>query len=141
MLDIIEKSWRGDDSAGATPARPIRAVRKLGRQTAADILAKELPPVSYVVPGYLSEGLTILAVGDHLGRCERAHIECALRAYSLDWSNDGHQPEKNGTPFSKSIFICCPYHAMPRMDSGNRVQADRAVCSKRCVSQTNSTVF
>lgn len=70
MLDVIEKSWLGDDPVAGepSPVRPVRAVRKLGHQTAADILAKELPPVSFIVPGYLSEGLTILAGRPKLGK-------------------------------------------------------------------------
>jgi RecA-family ATPase len=42
--------------------KPVRLPsRGLGPQTAADLLVKELPPVEYVVPGYIPEGLTVLA--------------------------------------------------------------------------------
>ena len=42
--------------------------RKLGRLSAADLLMKELPPVRYVVPSYLAEGLTIPAGWPMLGK-------------------------------------------------------------------------
>ena len=45
-----------------------RQVRKLGQQTAAELLLKDLPPVSYIVPGYIPEGLSILAGRPKLGK-------------------------------------------------------------------------
>jgi AAA domain len=47
---------------------PQEPRRKLGRLSAADLLMKELPPVRYVVPSYLAEGLTILAGWPMLGK-------------------------------------------------------------------------
>ncbi len=55
------------DQPAAAP-QPPRPRRKLGRQSAADLLRKELPPVRYVVPGYIAEGLTVLAGRPKLGK-------------------------------------------------------------------------
>jgi biotin operon repressor len=52
----------------AKQAKPVMPSHWLGSQTAADLLAKELPPVEYVVPGYIPEGLTILAGRPKLGK-------------------------------------------------------------------------
>ncbi len=52
----------------APTSQPPRPRRKLGRQSAADLLRKELPPVRYVVPGYIAEGLTVLAGRPKLGK-------------------------------------------------------------------------
>ena len=40
----------------------------LGRQTAADLMLKELPEVSHIVPGFIAEGVTVLAGKSKLGK-------------------------------------------------------------------------
>ncbi len=42
--------------------------RALGTLTAGSLMQKKLPPVRYVVPGYLAEGLTVLAGRPKLGK-------------------------------------------------------------------------
>jgi predicted ATP-dependent serine protease len=42
--------------------------RKLGQLSAADLLRKSLPPVRYLVPDYIAEGLTVLAGRPKLGK-------------------------------------------------------------------------
>jgi RecA-family ATPase len=42
--------------------------RKLGAHTAAELLDMELPPISYIVPDYICEGLTLLAGKSKIGK-------------------------------------------------------------------------
>src|SRR3954471_23399562 len=48
---------------------PLQAPsRKLGLSTAADLMAEALPPIRYVVPGYVTEGLTLLGGKPKIGK-------------------------------------------------------------------------
>ncbi len=44
------------------------ARRRLGLTSSADLMAKDLPPVRYVVPGIIAEGLTLLAGKSKIGK-------------------------------------------------------------------------
>src|SRR5688572_10883597 len=71
-----EQAWRG--TAGRYAARPTAptpaaAAAPAARVQAAGITAAELdvmefPPIRYVVPGYITEGITILAGRPKLGK-------------------------------------------------------------------------
>ncbi len=66
--DILQHD--NDDVHGFNGAKAhlARQVKELGRQTAAELLLKDLPPVSYIVPGCIPEGLSILAGRPKLGK-------------------------------------------------------------------------
>src|SRR5215207_462541 len=42
--------------------------RKLGVHTAAELMDMELEPIRYIVPGYIAEGLTLLAGKGKIGK-------------------------------------------------------------------------
>src|SRR3712207_9499544 len=50
------------------PAADAPPVRRLGLTSSAALMAKDLPPVSYVVPGFIAEGLTLLAGKSKIGK-------------------------------------------------------------------------
>jgi RecA-family ATPase len=47
---------------------PSSCERRLGRTSSADLMAKDLPPIRYVVPGFIAEGLTLLAGKSKIGK-------------------------------------------------------------------------
>ncbi len=52
------------------PAKPNGKAprRRLGLMSAADLMDKDLPPIRYIVPGYIAEGCTLLAGRPKLGK-------------------------------------------------------------------------
>ena len=51
------------------PATPgVSQVRRLGCTSSAALMAKDLPPIRYVVPGFIAEGLTLLAGKSKIGK-------------------------------------------------------------------------
>ncbi|MHB2208534.1 AAA family ATPase [Methylobacterium sp. CM6257] len=50
----------GETTAGAE-VREVRRLPRLGRQSATALLAKKLPTIEHVVPGYIQPGLSIIA--------------------------------------------------------------------------------
>jgi hypothetical protein len=51
------------------PATPgVAQVRRLGCTSSAALMAKDLPPIRYVVPGFIAEGLTLLAGKSKIGK-------------------------------------------------------------------------
>lgn len=53
------------ERAQSAPKAPRR---RLGQMSAADLMAKQLPDVRYIVPGYIAEGLTLLGGKPKLGK-------------------------------------------------------------------------
>jgi RecA-family ATPase len=49
-------------------AAPSPPRRRLGLTSSADLMTKELPPIRYVVPGIIAEGLTLLAGKSKIGK-------------------------------------------------------------------------
>src|SRR5215212_9694952 len=54
----------------AVPRRrdDVFSIRPFGSATAAELMDEELPPIRYVVPGYIAEGLTLLGGKPKLGK-------------------------------------------------------------------------
>lgn len=52
------------------PAAPCdkHPARRLGLTSSATLMAKDLPPIRYVVPGFIAEGLTLLAGKSKIGK-------------------------------------------------------------------------
>ena len=72
--------------ASTAPSSAHAPKWKLGQTSAAAILSKELPPIKYIVPGYLCEGLTILAGKPKIGKSWFAldlAIAVAMGGYAL----------------------------------------------------------
>jgi hypothetical protein len=69
-------SYTVDHSPPAAAAAPRKLFEGLKLITAADLDRQEFPPVSYVIPGYVAEGVTLLA----------GKPKCGKSWMALDWS-------------------------------------------------------
>jgi hypothetical protein len=68
MLNADQTSYTVEHLPPLPAATDVAQARRLGLTSSAALMAKDLPPIRYVVPGFIAEGLTLLAGKSKIGK-------------------------------------------------------------------------